>query len=222
MNNKNLINVATKSEFRGFHFLPLFFFFNRFMYLLLLRSFYSSLSAPPYAFPYPPAAPLPFSSPPAAPLFAPSMSCSPTLSVVCCNRSDIKFRHTFSQSSMCFSMFLCVNSSSTSCLFFLTLLITGNRNSTEKNIEQEAAIKRQRNTDMLDDLLLSDWSIMAQVELFKASKTLFRLFYITKQVVACVSVIWQRGKVEIRQALTTISITASQIENSQKLGIFGY
>lgn len=65
-------------------------------------------------------------------------------------------------------MFLCVKSSSTSCLFFLTLLMTGIRKTREMNREQDAAISRYKKTYMLLSLLESDSLIIASVELFKA------------------------------------------------------
>jgi hypothetical protein len=81
-------------------------------------------------------------------------------------------------------MFLWVNNSNTSCLFFLTLLITGIRNTSDMNREHDAAIKRYRNTPIFDYLLVSDSVMMASVELFRASKTLFRQFFITKSTEA--------------------------------------
>ena len=77
---------------------------------------------------------------------------------------------------MCFSIFLCVNNSSTSYLFFLTLFITGIRKTKEKNKEHEAAIKRYKKSYMLASLYSLDCFIIAEVEDFKDLRTEFKQF----------------------------------------------
>ncbi len=62
--------------------------------------------------------------------------------------------------------------------------MTGIRKTSEMNNEQEAAISRYKNTPMLDYLLVSDSVIIASVELFSASKTVFKQFFITKRTEA--------------------------------------
>ena len=125
----------------------------------------------------------------------------------------MKSLHTFNCASMCLSMFLLVNSYRRSYLFFFTRDITGVKKTRDIIREHEAAISKYRKIDILYCLLVSDSSIIASVELFNAAKTLFRQFLITKYVVGWLSEIELIGSVEILNALTTISIIASQILN---------
>ena len=81
---------------------------------------------------------------------------------------------------MCFSMFLWVNNSNTSCLFFLTLFITGIKNNIEKKSEHDAAISKYKKTFMFDWVLFFDSEIMASVEVYNASITVFKEFIMTK------------------------------------------
>lgn len=161
--SKNLSKVDIKSLFNCFHFFPFDFFFIFFMYLLLLSSFCSSLSF----------------MPPLAPS-SPSRSCpSPSLfDYYKC--IDMKSLHTFNCASMCLSILRCVNNSNTSCLFFFTLFITGVRKIKETRREQLAAISKYKNIDIFYYRLVSLSSIIASVELFRAFRTLFRQFWITK------------------------------------------
>lgn len=95
-------------------------------------------------------------------------------------------------------MFLCANNSSTSCLFFLTLFITGMRNKRLKKMEAEAAMSTYRKICMLDCRLLSDSLRIASVELFRAYITLLRQFCIIKKTVEWPSVIILIGRVDTR------------------------
>ena len=65
-------------------------------------------------------------------------------------------------------------------MFFLTLLITGIRKTSEMNNEHEAAINRYKNTCMLDCFELLDSLMIASVELLRASRMELRQFFITK------------------------------------------
>lgn len=157
MNKKNFTIVDPAFVLSFFHFFPLFFFFILFIYLLLFSSFYSSLS---FTFIFP---------------SSPSISCS-TPSLFCCNLLVTKFLQVLSYSSICFSMFLCVNNSNTSCLFFFTLLITGIKKRSEMTKALAADINKYKKIDMLNCLLFSDSSIIASVELLNALRTLLRQF----------------------------------------------
>ena len=100
----------------------------------------------------------------------------------------MKLRHTFSYSSTCFSIFLCVKSSSTSCLFFLTLLITGIKNIREKKIAHDAEMSTYKKICIFCCLLFSDSCKMAFVEDLRAYNTEFKLFCITKYIVTWLSI----------------------------------
>jgi type IV secretory pathway VirB4 component len=89
--------------------------------------------------------------------------------------------------------------------------MTGIRKTSDMNKEQDAAIKRYRNTLILDYLLVSDSVMIASVELFKASNTLLRQFFITKSTEAWSSLTVVRSRVEILKALTMISMIASHM-----------
>jgi len=118
---RNFINVEPKSVVSSFIFLPLFFFFILFKYLLFYNSFYNSLS---FIFMF---------------ISSPSISLS-QCSLFYYSFVEIKFLHIFNCSSMYFSIPFRVNSLITSCLLLVILFITGIMNKTEMQSEQEAAI----------------------------------------------------------------------------------
>lgn len=162
--SKNFNRVEPKLVLSSFIFLPLFFFLILLRYLLFWSSFYNSLSLT-FMF-----------------MSSPSMSLSPC-SLFCCSLVEMKFLHTFSCSSMYFSIDLRVNSLITSCLLLVILLMTGIMKSTEMQRAQEALISKYKNIDILKLFELSDSSTIASVDCFKDVKTAFRLFLIIKKVV---------------------------------------
>lgn len=84
----------------------------------------------------------------------------------------------------------------------------------EMNRAHEAAISKYKKIDILDWREVSDSWMIASVEDFRAYITLFMQFFITKKAVGLLSVIELSDKVDIRYALTTISIIASHIEKT--------
>ncbi len=176
MKSKNLRRMDPKSFDSFFHFLPLdfFLFLRRNLEFAPFNSFWRSLS--PAFCPFYPTCPAP-----PAPLAPSSISCpfSPAASLLCYNRRETKFLHTLSWSSICLSIYLWVKSSRTSCLFLLTLLITGIKKIKEMNREHEAAISKYKKIDMFDSLLLWLSFMMASVELLSACITEFRQFFNT-------------------------------------------
>lgn len=74
------------------------------------------------------------------------------------------------------SMLFIVKSLITSCLLFVTLLITGIKNSKETNKAHEAVINKYKKIDILSYLEESDSSTIASVDELRASRTLFKQF----------------------------------------------
>lgn len=77
---------------------------------------------------------------------------------------------------MCFSTFLSVYSSKTSCLFIFAFLTTGSRKTKLSMRAPDTERSRIRNTWMLEVRAESDCSTIAWVDSLKAESTLFMQF----------------------------------------------